>query len=167
MELISYIGFGLLIIMLPLAILIGMLILIWKKDPYGKYVSLALGIGVIFVIVTAIWPMDSFYLDELRNNSNLEVSGKYEVLSKNSSYPDMHGDYYSEAVLRVTDMDFSSLSGDLKPIEKCTVPSIAEPFLPADYGSVKCWASNRNIDEWFSLIYFPDRGILYFRFDQT
>ena len=167
MELIPYIGLGLILILLPLAILIGILILIWKKVPFGKYASLVLVIGVVFVIVTAIWPMDSFYIDELKNNTNLEVSGKYEVLSKNSSYPDMHGDYYSEAVLRVTEIDFSSLASDVKPIEKCSVPSIAEPFLPVDYGVVKCWGSNRNIDEWFRLFYFPDSGVLYFRFDQT
>jgi len=167
MELILYIGLGLLAIVLPLAILIGILILIYKKFPYGKHVALVLGTGVLYGIVTAIWPTDSFYLDELQSNSNLKLLGKYKVLSKNSSFPDIHGDYYSEAVLRVTDIDLSSLASDLKAIDKCTTPSMVKPFLLENSGAAKCWTSNRDIDKWFKLTYFPSIGLLHFRFNQT
>ncbi|WP_369857857.1 hypothetical protein [Candidatus Thalassolituus haligoni] len=167
MELIPYIGLGLIVLILPLAILSGILLLIWKKVPFGKYVSSLLLVGFLFVVVTAIWPMDSFYKDELQNNAGLRVDDGYEVLAKSSSYPDMHGDYYSEAVFRVSELDLSTLAGDVAPIEQCVVPRMTKPFLPSQNGVIKCWGANRNIDEWFRLTYFPDSGILYYRFDQT
>ncbi|HCC82942.1 MULTISPECIES: hypothetical protein [unclassified Methylophaga] len=167
MELIPYIGLGLVVLILPLAIFSGILFLIWKKVPFGKYVSALLLVGFLFVVVTAIWPMDSFYKDELQNNAGLRLDDGYEVLAKSSSYPDMHGDYYSEAVFRVSELDLSTLTGDVAPIGQCVVPRMAEPFLPSQKGAIKCWGANRNIDEWFQLIYFPDSGILYYRFDQT
>ena len=111
--------------------------------------------------------MDSFYKDELQNNAGLRVDDGYEVLAKSSSYPDMHGDYYSEAVFRVSELDLSTLAGDVAPIEQCVVPRMTKPFLPSQNGVIKCWGANRNIDEWFRLTYFPDSGILYYRFDQT
>jgi hypothetical protein len=167
MELIPYIGLGLIVLIISLAIFIGILILVWKKAPFGKYVSALLLVGSVFVVVTAIWPMNSFYLDELQDNAGLRLSGGYEVLAKSSSYPDMHGDYYSEAIFRVAELDISSLSSDVLPIERCTVPRIAEPYLTSYKGAIKCWGASRNTDEWFRLTYFPDSGILYYRFDQT
>ncbi|PTB85698.1 hypothetical protein C9940_05185, partial [Pseudidiomarina aestuarii] len=79
MELIPYIGLGLVVLILPLAIFSGILFLIWKKVPFGKYVSALLLVGFLFVVVTAIWPMDSFYKDELQNNAGLRLDDGYEV----------------------------------------------------------------------------------------
>lgn len=167
MELIPHIGLGIIVLIIPSAIFIGLLIVIWKRVPLGKYLSALLLAGFVFLVVTAIWPMDSFYVDELQNNSGLRVADGYEVLAKNSSYPDMHGDYYSEAIFRVTELNFLTMLNDVVPIKKCTTPKIVEPFLSSDEGAIKCWSANRNIDEWFKLTYFPESEILYYRFDQT
>ena len=120
-----------------------------------------------FFIITAIWPMNSFYVDEFESNSNVSLGENFKVLVKESSYPGFHGDYYSKAVFRINDLDFSNLSTDLEEILKCDIPNLVKPYLSKGNSFAKCWSVNRNLDEWFNLTYFEKSGILYFEFNQT
>ena len=138
-----------------------------EKVPFGQHFSALLAAVFVFLVVIAIWPIDSFYVDELQRNSELALIDNYEILAKNASYPDMHGDYSSEAVFIVTKIYLSNLASDMEMLKECSAPAMAKPFLKVEGESVKCREANRNIDEWFRLTYFPDNKILHFRFDQT
>ena len=125
-------------------------------------------IGLIsFFIVTALWPMNSFYVSEFETNSNVSLGKTFKVLVKKSSYPDFHGDYYSKAVFKIKNLDLSELAEDLEEIDECNIPNLVKPYLDRDNSSPKCWEVNRDFDERFNVTYFEKANLLYYEFNQT
>jgi hypothetical protein len=168
MEILPFIGLGIILALLPLALCGGILFLVWTKVKYGEYISSALALGLVFVVITAIWPMESFYVDEFENNSGMSIEIK-SVLYKDSSYPDMHGDYFSLAVFEVDSLDLLKLKSDLIESESdtCETPRLVVEFLNDSNEQARCWSINRNVDEWFNFFYYKNTGIVYYRFNQT
>ncbi|MFT7562008.1 MAG: hypothetical protein ACI93R_003942 [Flavobacteriales bacterium] len=168
MEIVPFIGLGIVLVLLPLALCVGLLFLILRKVKYGQYISSALALGSAFLVITAIWPMNSFYVDEFENNSGIAIKVK-NVLYKDSSYPDMHGDYFSLAVFKVKSVDLLKLKSDLveSELDVCKTPRLVVEFLNGSDEQARCWSINRNVDEWFDFYYYKNTGILYYRFNQT
>lgn len=154
-------------VLLVIAVIGLFFLAIWKTPKVGRLISVCLIGGIIFFIITGIWPSDSFYINEFEINSKVSLDKNFKILEKESSYPDMHGDYYSKAIFKVSNLDLSNLAVDLKKNNECDIPELAKPYLNKGVGSISCWAVNRNTDEWFNLIYSEKIGILYYEFNQT
>ena len=58
---------------------------------------------------TAFYPTDSFYEDQFEYNTNLEFPKSGEIIAKDASYPDIHGDYSAAALFKLNDEDFQEL----------------------------------------------------------
>lgn len=75
----------------------------------------------IFVIIvssshstwTSVYPPDSFYESEFEYNTGLDFPTTGEIIRKDSWYPDMHGDYWSAAVMTVSKQEFEELKEQL------------------------------------------------------
>lgn len=89
-----------------------------------------------YLVYTAFYPANDFYVEEFERgtHSSFPVSG--EIIAKNATYPDIHGDYTACAVVRFSRADYDKLLRTLrtdtllyvqeKPIY--TGPDIIEPL---------------------------------------
>jgi hypothetical protein len=86
-----------------------------------KLRKLKISIGLFTILIasyltyTAFYPSDSFFEDEFESNTNIQFPKSGEVLVKGASYPDIHGDYSSSAIISVNENDFKLI---LKKIQK-------------------------------------------------
>lgn len=100
---------------LLLAIPIGLSVAIYRwltKKGYKKLglIAVFLTIGALgFYIYVSIFPLDCFYVDDFEYYSELDFPDSGKILAKYASYPDIHGKYYSYALVEFSEKDFSSL----------------------------------------------------------
>ena len=160
--------FGLFLLVL-LAALVGILYLFWRQGPFGKVISFSLASLVSFFVVTAIWPLDSFYIEEFEYRSNLKLPKSAKILAKRSSYPDFHGDYYSMAIIQLSSIDFSIFKKKLPSMnnKNCqTSKMISDKFESSIYPD-KCWSIIKERDGFFNWSIFHDDRVIYFEFFQS
>lgn len=100
---------------LILAVPIGLSITIYRwltKKGYktAGFVSAFLIVGTLcFYIYISVYPLDSFYKYDFEYYSGLTFPSSGIILSKDASYPDIHGTYSSDAVIELSNSDFNSL----------------------------------------------------------
>ena len=68
----------------------------------------------IYHSYTAVYPTDDFYFKEFEYVTNQKIPKSAKILSKESSYPDFHGDYYSKSKIELSEQDFNELIENLK-----------------------------------------------------
>lgn len=67
-----------------------------------------------YLSYTAVYPTDEFYFDEFYKITNKEIPNSAEILFKDSSYPDFHGDYFSKSKIQLSETDYKDLYEELK-----------------------------------------------------
>jgi hypothetical protein len=63
----------------------------------------------VYEIYTAIYPTDSFYFDEFKKVTSLDIPKSAEIINKTASYPDFHGDYISCSIIKLSKPDYKLL----------------------------------------------------------
>jgi hypothetical protein len=103
----------LLFIALPLIfvllVFIALEVWLWRRGPIGKLVCLVLFSVPMFEIYAAVYPLESFYKTEFSRvtGNDFPVSGRFKF--KETSFPDIHGDHTSCAVIEVSEKDYEVL----------------------------------------------------------
>ncbi|MGB6092300.1 MAG: hypothetical protein WBF83_00900 [Moheibacter sp.] len=111
--------FGLFVLLL-ISIPIGIAYLIFRflsKKGYkkiGLIVLFSVIGGMIYIIYTAIYPTDSFYKDEFENFTEIEFPKSAKIIWKDSSYPDIHGDYQSGMIFIADSADYENILNQIK-----------------------------------------------------
>jgi hypothetical protein len=77
-------------------------------------------IWTAYEVYTAIYPTDSFYLAEFKKVTLREAPESAKVIMKDATYPDFHGEYHSEALIRVSKNDYSLLLNELTKDHRIT-----------------------------------------------
>ena len=140
--------------------------MLWKIPKFGKTLSICLSLFGIYTIYTAIYPPESFYKNEFKANMGFRLSNSINFIEKQASYPDFHGDYYSTAIIEISEEDYKKIllkiSNSLN--NNCKVSSHMrrnnlEPQL--------CLSIERELDKHFELIMFSDKKTIYFLYSQT
>ncbi len=72
----------------------------------GLILMVAVILWTIYSSYTAFYPTDGFYEDEFEHNTNLEFPKSGDIVAKDASYPDLHGDYSAAALFKVDKNDF-------------------------------------------------------------
>ncbi|MFN0187505.1 MAG: hypothetical protein ACKVQV_02255 [Bacteroidia bacterium] len=96
-------------------ILIGLAYLVSRwltKKGYKKTgitILTTVTISIVYFSYTAFYPTDSFYEDEFEDNTGLDFPLTGNILFKNASYPDQHGDYSATALFKVSKKDFNHI----------------------------------------------------------
>jgi hypothetical protein len=102
---------AILIVGLPILISVGSYRLL-KRKGHNK-MAVALSILTIAVpgyyVFNAIFPDESFYTEEFKVNTDIPLPSSAVFLSKDATYPDIHGSYTSVAVIRLSETDYSKL----------------------------------------------------------
>ena len=136
-----------------------------KIPKVGDLLSGLFVLFIVFRIVTAVWPRNSFYIDDFEYFTKLDLPEAVEVLYKSSSFPDMHGDYFSEALFRVKNLNVENMPANIEESSQCSVPVTVEAHIALDSQGVQCWfVDNLDGDKHFEFLYFPTTDLLYFSF---
>lgn len=105
------------VIIIALPTVVAFFINRWLTNKGIKFVGLFLliiaPIWTVYEVYTAIYPTDSFYLSEFKKVTLREAPKSATVISKESSYPDFHGDYCSASLITFSNDDYSSLLNEL------------------------------------------------------
>ncbi|MFT6052290.1 MAG: hypothetical protein ACI9B9_001939 [Halioglobus sp.] len=136
-----------------------------KIPKVGNVLSALFVLFIVFRIITAIWPRDSFYTDDFEYFTKLELPEVVEVLYKSSSFPDMHGDYFSKALFRVENLNIEDMPANIEESSECPIPTAVEAHIALNTQGVQCWfVDNLDGDKHFEFLYLPSIDILYFSF---
>jgi len=101
--------------LIGIAAAIALLVKLWRNGRIGKVASIALASSVAFLIYSAMVPSDSFYKKEFEKVTQLPFPASGRVLFKNATYPDLHGDYTSCALIEVSAADYEQLRAKMPP----------------------------------------------------
>jgi hypothetical protein len=116
--LLAAVGLFILAIVLGIPIGISYFAYLWlKKKGYGR-IGIFLPIGTIitvgYFIFTAFYPTESFYKDEFKEFVGLKLSNEAKIVAKKASYPDLHGDYCSAALIVLPTNEYNMILNYIK-----------------------------------------------------
>lgn len=114
MELSITLTIALTIVLIFFGTIIYLCYLIFRIGLIGRVIVLAFSVWFIFSIYASIFPFDDFYKGEFVRVTGLKFPASGRILEKYASYPDMHGDYDSCALIQVSESDYESLKKNLK-----------------------------------------------------
>ncbi len=101
----------------------------WLTNKGIKYIGLILLIfaplWTVYEVYTAIYPTDSFYYSEFKEVTLREMPKSAQIIRKDASYPDFHGDYCSAALLSMSINDYKLLLNDLSTDKRITKEKFA------------------------------------------
>lgn len=113
------------LLLLLLLIPIGIIYLgYWIPKKYGKrklgyLISSIILLGMVYSVYDAIYPSDSFYEQEFEDITGKELKNA-AVLKSSASYPDLHGDYCSAALIQLEEKEYATLLAAFQNDERFT-----------------------------------------------
>lgn len=69
---------------------------------------------ICYLAYTAVFPTTDFYLDELQTVTARQPPPEAKIIAKDSTYPDLHGDYCSFSRIRLNESSYRKLLNELK-----------------------------------------------------
>jgi hypothetical protein len=130
--------FGLLFILITL-IPIGFAYLVYRwltKKGYkksGVVILTAVTIWRVYSSYTAFYPTDSFYKDKFEFMTGIDFPITGEILRKEATYPDFHGDYSATALFKTDKDDFNKILEAIKNDKKFQLNTIPFKFNLANF----------------------------------
>jgi hypothetical protein len=106
-----YIVFFVLVVGVPIA-LSFILYLVIKKKSRNKNLRLIALLPIVIVAIlayTALYPNEAFYLEEFERTIGEPLPENVSFTYKTATYPDLHGDYTSIAVINVGNNFYQSI----------------------------------------------------------
>jgi hypothetical protein len=79
---------------------------LWRKGHIGRFAVIGLLAYISISTYLAFYPSDSFYKSEFERVTDIKFPSSGVFIEKQSSYPDIHGDYSSCALFTVSPEDF-------------------------------------------------------------
>jgi hypothetical protein len=64
---------------------------------------------LVYCMYTAVYPTDSFYFEDFKKVTSLNIPKSAVILNKTASYPDFHGDYISCSIMKLSKKDYNLL----------------------------------------------------------
>ena len=86
---------------------------LWRKGRIGRFAVIGLLTYISISSYLAFYPSDSFYKSEFERISNVKYPSSGVFIEKQSSYPDIHGDYSSCALFTVSPEDFEYIKSKI------------------------------------------------------
>jgi len=127
------------LIFLIIIIPVGLTYLVYRwltKKGYkiiGLTILATISIWSIYSFYTAFYPTDSFYEDEFKNNTGLDFPKSGDFLTKDASYPDIHGDYSATALFRTNKNEFNLILNSIQMDAKFQLDTIQFKFNSANF----------------------------------
>jgi len=100
--------------LLGIVAVLAIFLRIWRTGRIGKIATAVVAAGALYEIYTAVYPPESFYKGEFEKVTGLAFPNSGSFLFKEASYPDIHGDYDSCAMIEVSAKDYEDLRSKIK-----------------------------------------------------
>ena len=130
----------------------------------GLAILATITIGTIYFSYTAFYPTNSFYEDEFEDNTGLDFPNSGDILTKDASYPDLHGDYSATALFKIDQNDFNFILNSIQKNTKFQLDTIPFKFNLANFDTTiketsftKCYTLNRQDRNLIFTISFNDK----------
>lgn len=105
----------------------------WLKRKGDKKAAFAIPVLVFgipfYFICTAFYPSNSFYVQDFESNAGLSFPPSASIIKKDATYPDIHGDYTSRAIIELSASDYISILQRLQSDSKFNADTSLFPFL--------------------------------------
>jgi hypothetical protein len=113
---------------------------------YGAYVSLI--------------PRDSFYVEDFEKHTGLKLPDSGKILKKYATYPDLHGEYISVALINFSSSDYQHLKKEFGRSDSLAVDTAEYPFLGNTFRFLgdSTQRANRN----FAVVYKIHQSVIGF-----
>ncbi|OUR86331.1 hypothetical protein A9Q92_05940, partial [Methylophaga sp. 42_8_T64] len=105
------------------------------------------------------------YFEEMKYHANIDLLERAEVVDKSASYPDFHGDYYSQATFEVSTFSESEISPEYR-LSSCEIPPYIKSKVGDNHKGGTCWFIQKEIDQRLSVAYFKELGLLHYHYYQ-
>lgn len=124
----------------------------------------------------AFFPTNSFYKDEFKYNTGINLPSSADIIDKDSDYPDMHGDYWASAIIRLNKNDYDELKKDIaKKIDFEVDTTNQRIGITHKYDILTKDINTNSIDivysnskkEWFKLAFLKDGRTIIFERSST
>jgi hypothetical protein len=99
-----------------IAIIYGTIKMIFSKKKWVKIIAFTLSFALIFLffsIYKAFYPSDEFYIEEWNYSTDITFPKSANIIWKDATYPDQHGDYTSSAIIELSPKDFINLRNSI------------------------------------------------------
>lgn len=119
---------------------------------------------LIALFYPAIFPPADFYIEEFERHSGYTLPAEAQVIDRSASYPTYHGEYSSEALIRMSQSSLDELLKMMQP--RHTNCYLSEPQVHASviYTPGKCWRKEIEIDERIFVTFFLEEPAIHFYF---
>lgn len=77
----------------------------WNFKPFMKYVLILMWISYSVIVYEVFFPRDSYYVNHLKNVSNIEFDDSIKIKDKFTSLLNFKSQYYSCAVFEISNSD--------------------------------------------------------------
>ena len=136
---------------------------------------------ILFIIASsqtyfAFFPTDSFYKDEFKYNTGLDLPSSADVIAKDSEYPDMHGDYWASAVIKLNEKDFAKLRADISKLNDFQIDTTSQKIgITREYDILTKNIQEKDLKEvffnskkeWFKVAFLKDKQTIIFERNST
>ena len=124
---------------------------------------------ILLPIYWAVYPRDRFYIDEFNTRAGYQLPDEVKVIKKYASYPDFHGDYYSQAIIVLEKPDYEELVSRLVPnfAGSGCLDRAPESHRGVTYYPTGCYSKQIESDAYISVTYFEKQNAVYYYFSQT
>jgi hypothetical protein len=112
-------GVGIIGLFLVVILVIGVLTAIlyflykWLVKKGQKKIGILILITILgfltFSIYTAFYPLDEFYEQQFEIHTGLDFPKTGRIVSKDSNYPDQHGDFWASAIVELDTEEYAAL----------------------------------------------------------
>ena len=113
---------------------------------YGAYVSLV--------------PRDSLYKEDFEKYSGMNFPPSGKILKKYVTYPDLHGEYISVALIRLSSSDYKGLKEELNRSNSLAVDTTQYPFLGNTFRFLG--DSSQRANKNFAIVYRIKKSVIGF-----
>ena len=105
------------LIIVLLGIIYGTIKMFFSKKKWVKIIACGSSLAIIFLLFSiyrAFYPSTDFYIEEWSYSTNLAYPESANIIWKNATYPDQHGDYTASAIIEMSAKDFIKLHNSVK-----------------------------------------------------
>ena len=124
----------------------------------------------------AFFPTNSFYKDEFKFNTGLELPSSANIIDKSCEYPDLHGDYWASAIIELNETDYQKLKVEISKLNEFQVDTTSQKIgITSEYDILTKGIKESDLKivffnkrkEWFKVAFLKDKRTIIFERSST
>ncbi|MBX7204031.1 MAG: hypothetical protein K1X81_01275 [Bacteroidia bacterium] len=118
-----------------------------------------------------VFPRDSFYIEEFKYNTGLELPDSAEIITKDASYPDFFGDFWAAAIIELSTEDYEKLKNNISHLKNFKIDTTSQKIgITEAYNVLTKEIKESDLDivffnnkqHWFKVAFLKDKRTIIF-----